>query len=58
MKIRRLTPILGAEITGLNLSIPLNEEEFNSVHEAFVTHSLLIFRDQKLSPENMIDFSH
>ena len=57
MEIQRVTPVLGAEIIGLDLSKPLSNAEFDAVHDAFVTHSVLIFRNQDLSAQNMIDFS-
>ena len=57
LTIRRLTPVLGAEVHGVDLSRPLSNAEFDAVHEAFVTHSVLIFRDQDLTAESMIDFS-
>lgn len=57
MEIQRVTPVLGAEILGVDLSKPLSNAEFEAVHDAFVTHSVLIFRDQDLSAQNMIDFS-
>jgi len=57
MTVAPLTPILGAEVTNVDLSKPLTNAEFDAVHEAFVTHSVLVFRDQDLTPESMIDFS-
>ena len=57
MEIRQLTPILGAEVIGVDLSKSLNDADFNVIHEAFVKHSVLIFREQDLSPKDMIDFS-
>ncbi len=50
-------PILGAEVTGIDLSASLSNSDFDAVHDAFVTHSVLVFRDQNLTPEAMIDFS-
>ena len=52
-----LTPNLGAEISGVDLSAPLSNADFDAIHRAFVTHSVLVFRDQDLSPEAQIDFS-
>ena len=57
MKISQLTPFLGAEIVGIDLSREIDNDTFAIIHKAFVTHSVLIFRNQKLSPQNMIDFS-
>ncbi len=57
MQIRKLTPILGAEVLGLDLSKEIRNDDFDVVYKAFITHSVLIFRNQKLTPKNMIDFS-
>ena len=57
MKIYQLTPFLGAEVLNVDLSAEINDDTFAVIHNAFVTHSVLIFRNQKLSPQNMIDFS-
>lgn len=57
MRVSPLTPSLGAEITGIDLSVPLSNAQFDAVHEAFVTHSVVVFRDQDLSAEAMIAFS-
>lgn len=50
-----LTPRLGSEITGLNLS-KLSEADFQSVRELFSERMVLVFRDQNLTPEAHKDF--
>jgi len=55
--VKPITPILGAEITDVDLSAPLTNAQFDAVHEAFVTHSVLVFPGQNLTPQAMIDFS-
>ena len=47
-----LTPGLGAEITGVDLSKPLVEEQFAEIRAAFLRHHVLVFRGQKLSVED------
>lgn len=47
----------GAEILGLDIAQPLDERDVVALHEAFFRHSLLIFRDQKLSPKQQVDFT-
>lgn len=48
---------LGAEVSGLDLSRPVDDESFTMVREAYEEHSVLLFRGQKLTPQQHIDFS-
>lgn len=57
LEIRPLSDALGAEIVGLDLSQPMDETTFGAVHAAHLEHLVLVFRDQKLSPEQQISFS-
>lgn len=47
-----LTPLLGAEISGLDLSGKLTPEQEKEVKDAFLTHHVLVFRDQNLTPDD------
>ena len=55
--IKRLSPALGAEITGLDLSNPLDDAVFQRVHRAHLDFLVLVFRDKHLTPEQHIAFS-
>jgi taurine dioxygenase len=57
LEINRLGGALGAEVRGLNLSEPLGGNLLETVRQAFIDHSVLVFRDQTLSPEQLITFS-
>jgi len=48
---------LGARVTGIDLSKPLTESEFCTIHEAWIRHLVLVFPNQKLSPADMVSFS-
>ncbi len=48
---------LGAELVGLDLSRPLNPQDFARVHGAHLEHKLLIFRDQRITPAQQVAFS-
>jgi taurine dioxygenase len=47
--VRKLTGTVGAEISGVALA-RLGDEEFKMIHEAFLEHGVLVFRDQFLQP--------
>ena len=55
--IRPLSEALGAEIIGLDVSRPLDDATFAKVHRAHLDHLVLVFRDQRLTPQQQIDFS-
>lgn len=48
---------IGAEIRGVDLSEKLANEVFQQVKEAFYKHSVIVFRDQHMTPEQQILFS-
>jgi taurine dioxygenase len=48
---------LGAEILGLDLSRPLSPRQFQRIHKAHLDHHLLVFRDQRITPQQQVDFS-
>src|SRR6185437_10024568 len=57
VEIRPLSPILAAEVLGLDLRRPLDAQTRDAVHEAFIRYHVLCFRDQHLSPEEQIAFT-
>lgn len=48
---------LGAEVTGLDLSQPLADEDFKRIHRAHLDHHVVVFRDQRITPDQQITFS-
>jgi taurine dioxygenase len=48
---------LGAEVIGLDLSKPLSPNDFARIHRAHLDHHVLVFRDQRIPPEQHIAFS-
>ena len=50
LDIRPLSPLIGAEIHGLDLSRPLGEAGVAAVRQALNTHHVVFFRDQDLTP--------
>src|SRR5215469_31597 len=47
----------GAAIVGLDLSAPLDATTFRRLSDAFNEYSVLVYRDQHLTPEQDIAFS-
>ncbi|HEV7813654.1 MAG TPA: TauD/TfdA family dioxygenase [Janthinobacterium sp.] len=48
---------LGAAIVNLDLSKPLSDADFKRIHRAHLDHHVLVFRDQRITPRQQIDFS-
>jgi taurine dioxygenase len=48
---------VGAEILGLDISKPINDEDFARIHRAHLDYHVLVFRDQQITPAQHIDFS-
>ena len=57
IEIRPLSAALGAEVVGVDLSRPLDDNTFARIHEAHLEHLVLAIRDQDLTPEQHIAFS-
>jgi taurine dioxygenase len=57
LQIRPFDAPLGAEVIGLDLDAPLTEEAFARIHRAHLDHHVLVFRDQRITPEQHIAFS-
>jgi taurine dioxygenase len=56
-EIRRFDAPLGAEVLGLDLGLPLSSEEFDRLHQAHLDHHVLVFRDQRITPGQQVEFS-
>ena len=55
--VRPFSAAVGAEIIGLDLSRPLNDADFARVHQAHLDYNVVVFRDQRITPQQQIDFS-
>jgi taurine dioxygenase len=53
----RLTPYIGAEINGVDLTKPLSEEQVAELTKALETYLVIFFRDQHISIENLVSMS-
>ena len=50
-RIDPVTPAIGAEISGLDLSRPLDPETQDAVYQALIDHLVIVFRGQEITPE-------
>ena len=57
LKIRKISYALGAEITGIDISKPLDEASLGELRKAFLEHCLLLFRGQPLTRAQHVAFS-
>jgi taurine dioxygenase len=55
--IRRLGYALGAEITGVDLTKPVDPGKLDAIKRAWAKHLVLVFPEQDMSPEQLIAFS-
>ena len=56
LTIKKLTPAVGAEISNVDLA-RLSDAEFAQIEQAWYRHSALLFRDQKLTDDDLLAFS-
>lgn len=52
----RLGRSLAAEVRGIDLSRPLDDADFAAVRRALLEHEVLIFRDQDITPDDLMAF--
>ena len=55
--VRKLGKHLGAEIAGVDLSRPLDDDTFAQISKAFFDNEVVFFRNQKITPEQQIAFT-
>lgn len=57
IKVTKLHPLFGAEVSGIDITLPLSAREFGPIRAAFEEHSVLLFRDQHMNDEQQMQFS-
>ena len=53
--VTRIGVNLGAEISGVDLRQPLSDEAFDAIEAHLVENELIIFRDQEITSDNLMD---
>ena len=57
LEVAPLTPTIGAEVHGVDLSRPLDEATISSLRAALLDWKVLFFRDQDITTEQHLDFA-
>jgi alpha-ketoglutarate-dependent 2,4-dichlorophenoxyacetate dioxygenase len=57
VSIKQLTPIFAGEVTGVDCRKPLSSDEVAAVHAGMNEYAVLVFRDQKLTDEEQLQFA-
>ena len=55
--VRRLTPSLGAEISGVELSGAMDDDVFRALYQAFLRYQVLLFPPQEVPPTRQVEFA-
>ena len=55
LTVRPLTETLASEVLGADLSMPVDQADRTALREAFFERSVLVIRDQKLTPHQMLE---
>jgi alpha-ketoglutarate-dependent taurine dioxygenase len=56
--VRKLTPTIGAEIHGIDLSRALGNQQYEEIHQALMENLVIFFRDQTISVDQQKDFGN
>jgi len=56
LRVRPMGAALGAEVQGIDVRA-LDDELFTAIHRAWLDHQVLLFRDQTLTDEELVNFS-
>jgi taurine dioxygenase len=57
IEVRPLSPAIGAEIAGVDLSKPLDDGTYETLHSALLEHLVIFFRDQVMTPDQQVAFA-
>ena len=57
IKVQPLTKNIGAEVTGLDLKVPLSAKAVEQIDQALLDHHVLFFPGQDISPEEQVSFA-
>ena len=52
-----VTPVIGAEISGIDLNQPLSQTDADKIYSALIEHQVIFFRHQNITPANHVAFA-
>jgi alpha-ketoglutarate-dependent 2,4-dichlorophenoxyacetate dioxygenase len=55
--LHKLHPLFAAEVSGIDLTQPLSSETIAEIEAAIAEHAILVFRDQRISDDQQLEFS-
>jgi taurine dioxygenase len=53
LSVRQLTPHIGGEVSGIDLTKPLSNQQFDDIHTALIDHGVIFFRDQPITVDQL-----
>ena len=56
IEVSPISPALGAEISGVDITKPLGNQAFLEIHDALMEHQVIFFRDQEMTLEQHKNF--
>ena len=57
LKVTQIAGALGAELAGIDLGAQQDNETFAAIHQAFLDHCVIFFRDQAMTPDQHVAFA-
>ncbi len=57
LQFKPLSDVMGVEVIGVDLSKPIPDDTFAEIHDAYLKHIMVLFRDQSLTLPQMMDFT-
>lgn len=57
IELRKLSPLVGAEVMGVNLAEPIDADTAAEIKTAWETYGVLLFRDQPVTDEQQVAFT-
>ena len=56
ISVKRLSPHIGGEISGIDLTKPVSDEQIAEIKAALIEHGVIFFRDQPMDLETQVKF--